>query len=75
MSLLRHQSNSATIYGRDMSQVNYWVICNYYQEKYRKDDGAELLNVLPGPMEVKRGRFYLIDLYLMVIWDVVCCFG
>ena len=34
----------------------------------------ELLNVLPGPMEVKRGRFYLIDLYLMVIWDVVCCF-
>ena len=25
-------------------------------------------------MEFERGRFYLIGLYLIVYWDVVCCF-
>ena len=76
----QHRSNSAAICERGMSQVKYWVIQPLPRINGIEYDGAvkyvarAIYLCISLVMEVERGRFYLIGLYLIVYWDVVCCF-
>jgi hypothetical protein len=83
MSLLRllilssqHRLNSAAICGRGMSQFillnNTTIIKQGIEYGTDKHISRAIYSCIFLIMEVERGRFYLIDLYLMVIWCVVC---